>query len=516
MTTLTAFDQLAEELAGYADDPIGFAEDILNLKLDTWQCRFLEAVREYQRVAVRSSTGQGKDFIAAAADLWFFVSYDKAYCPCSANTESQLEKILWKQFAELIENSNGLDAIAQWTATTIRHRKFPAEWLIFAKTSGKKITSGGEQHAEASSGHHADNMLILLDEASGIEEVFWQAYEPTLTGPNNKLVAIGNPNRLSGSFHSIWYKSVVSGFWKRFTIAGKDNTKARASLIAGDEFCVSGRGNQSGNHDYLLAKWGVNHPIVQSKVFGVHPTASIERAGYAYEEVRAAQTRQIEPSKFDGVQIGIDVSGGGRDRTVYMIRRGSRFRMIVERPQSIHHIVDKAMEIAAEEPDLTAEKYDQQPLIVPDAGAMADVTGWLKKAGYKNVRGVHFGGSPRNRKAYANLAAEMWLEDAKAYFACIHCGHMFEAHFDEPSIVTEPVDCPGYVPGLQLPGDEMGEEADELLTQLITRQWFYTGKSKDQRALKSKDELRKETGKSPDHADAFCLSVVRPIEAHVY
>lgn len=505
---------LAEQIAAYPEDPIGFAEDVLNVSLDTWQCRFLEAVRDHSKVAVRSSTGQGKDFTGAIAILWFLSQFWKAYCPCTANSQDQVEKILWKQFSELLTGSNGLLEIFEWTATTIKHREFPAEWLAFAKTSAKKVSGGGERHAEGSAGHHADNMLILLDEASGIEEEFWQAYEPTLTGPNNKIIAIGNPNRLSGSFYQIWHKARVAGFWQRFTIAGRTSPKA----VADGNFFVSHRGNQSGNHDYLIAKWGANHPIVQSKVFGVHPTVAGGQVGFSWDEVMAARNRSIEPGEHDAVQIGIDASGGGKDRTVYFVRRGRRFRFIVERPQSTHHIVDKILEIADSEPDATAERYDFQPLVVPDDGGLIDLSGWLKKAGYKNVRGVHFGGSPRNKKLYHNLAAEMWLDDLKRFFLCETCSRPFEAHFDDPvnhahqgdarCFICEP--CTAYLPGIDLPGDDAGEDADELLSQLITREWFFTGKERIQRAIQPKDEIRKDTGKSPDHADALCLSVVRP------
>jgi len=512
--------RLAEQLSGYAEDPVGFAIDVLNVDVDDWQRRFLETVAEFNRVAVRSSTGQGKDFTTGIADLWFLASFWKAYCPVTANSKEQLERIFWKQLSDLINGSNGLDEIFEWNATTIKHRdpKLAPEWLIFAATSAKKTSSGGEQHAEGSSGHHSDNMMLTLDEAPGIDEVFWQAWEPTLTGPNNKIVALGNPNRLSGSFYQIWYKARVSGFWKRFTIAGKDSPKLRAAAAAGDEVFISPRGNQSGNHDYLIAKWGSNHPIVQSKVYGVHPTIAGERVGFAWEEIQAARARTIIPGDLDSVQIGCDASSGGRDRTVYFIRRGRKFRMIVERPASVHRIVERLLEIADDEPDPTAEQFDYQPLIVPDDGGLIDLSGWLKKSGYQHVRGVHFGGAPRDKKHFFNLAAEMWLHDLKAYFECVNilesgfvCGRSFEAHHDEIIDVGEPVPrCALYMPAIDLPGDEAGEEGDELLNQLISRQWFFTGKEQIQRALMSKDEIRKNGGHSPDHADALCLSVVRP------
>jgi phage terminase large subunit len=508
--TETAAATLADELSNYADDPVGFAADVLNLEVDDWQKRFLEAVAEYPKVAVRSSTGQGKDFGGGIAVLWFLAQFWKAYCPCSANSEDQLTKILWKQFAELIDGSNGYDQVFEWQATAIRHRLHPAEWLAFAKTSNKKITGGGESHAEGSSGHHADNMLILLDEASGIEEVFWQAYEPTLTGPNNKIIAIGNPNRLSGSFYQIWYKPAVAGFWKRFTIAGRPSAKAAAD--DGETF-ISQRGNQSGNHDYLIAKWGVNHPIVQSKVFGVHPTISTDNTGYAFEEVRAAQSRVINPADDDDVQIGVDVARFGSNETVYYIRRGRTFRYVAERKQTIPHIVEKIIQLAEEEPDPTMERYGFRPwAVIDETGVGGGVVDGLRAAGYKNVRGVSFGGAARNRKAYFNLAAEMWLEDLKAYFECVNCGRMYEAHQDDVNGIIAPEQiCPKYLPGISLPED------DELLGQLTARTYFFTGRGEGdpktkirQRAIQSKDDMVKKAGSSPDRADALCLAVVRP------
>lgn len=496
---------LAEQLAGYGEDPIGFASDVLNVEVDAWQQRFLEAVAEHQRVAVRSSTGQGKDFVAAIAVLWFLASHWKALCPCTANNQDQLEKVLWKQFAELISGSNGLDSVFDWQATTIRHREHGAEWLAFAKTSAKKITSGGERYAEGSAGHHAENMLILLDEASGIEEEFWQAYEPTMTGPNNKLVAIANPNRLSGSFFQIFNKTSVAGFWQRMTIAGRPSKEATGPM-SGQTF-ISSRGNQSKNHDYLLAKWGEKHPIVQSKVFGVHPTIGDTDTGYAWDEVQAAmEPGRIKAGAEDDVQIGVDVARFGDDETVYFIRRGRTFRFEVERKQTTVHIAEKVWDLAELEPDPTMDRYEGRPWsAIDETGVGGGVVDILRARGYKNVRAVSFGGSARHAKAYRNVAAEMWLDDLKGYFKCMRCGKFYEAHADEGAQPCR------FNPGIQLPQD------DELLSQLIRRKFGFTGKGDGsaktkimQRFIQPKDEMKRLGMVSPDRADALCLAVVRP------
>lgn len=526
----TDLARLTEQLGAYEDDPVGFAVDVLNIEPDLWQCRFLEAVRDRNRIAVRSSTGQGKDFTFAIAVLWFLASFWKAYCPCTANTRDQLERVLWKQFRDLHFGSNGLDVVFEWAATTIKHRHYGAEWLAFATTSAKKI-SHGERNAEGSQGHHAENMLVGIDEASGVDEEFWGAYEFTLSQPNNKLVVIGNPNRLSGSFYQIWNKPIVGGFWSKFTVAGRESKRIISSAIVGDQVFVSGRGNQSGNHDYLISKYGPAHPWVQSKVYGVHPTSANPFSAYAFDQVMAArrkyrtvmgpdgepeQVRRIIPNDTDPVQIGVDIALR-RDRIAYVTRRGlppslggrgARFSLKIERKQSVHHIVDVIKELAEAEPDPTAEADNYEPLIVPDEGGMADVSAWLKKSGMRRVRGVHFGGAPRKPNLFANLAAEMWLGDLSEYFVCLNCGRPFESHFDDAADALT-VHCADYNPACEIPGDEAGEEADELLSQLIIREWKPTGK-KDQRKLESKAEMFERTGlHSPDHADGFCLSVVR-------
>lgn len=519
----------AEEIASYAHDPIGFAEDVLNLTLDIWQKRFLDAYLEHTKVAVRSSTGQGKDFTASIAVLHFLVSFWKAYVPCTANSKEQLQTILWKQFSDLIGNSNGIDVVFKWEATSIKHREYGAEWLAFAKTSAKKISSGGERSAEGSAGHHADNMLVLMDEASGIDEEFWQAYEPTLTGPNNRIIAIGNPNRLSGSFYQIWFNPRVSGFWKRFTIAGKSSPKASAFAAVGDEYHVSARGNQSGNHDYLIAKWGHQHPMVQSKVYGVHPTASSNDTGFSFEEVKAAMVQgRLRPSDTDAVQIGVDVARFGDDDTAYAIRRGRKFRQIIERKQTTTHIGDMIIDLIDAEPDPI---YGCPLIVIDESGVGGGVVDYVKQRarqlGIKlRMRAVSFGGAARNQKAYRNIAAEMWLEDLKEYFTCIECGRLYEAHQDD-SIDLEyqestglwvpksgaivQAQCRRFNPNIEL------EDDDELLAELTGRKYGFTGKGDgnpktklSQRFIQPKDEMKSEGKGSPDRADALCLAVVRP------
>ena len=50
-------------------------------------------------------------------------------------------------------------------------------------------------------GFHEDNMLFIVDEASGVAETIMEAILGTLSGDNNKLLLCSNPIKTSGTFY---------------------------------------------------------------------------------------------------------------------------------------------------------------------------------------------------------------------------------------------------------------------------------------------------------------------------
>lgn len=70
-------------------------------------------------------------------------------------------------------------------------------WFAVARTATKP---------ENMQGFHEDNMLFIVDEASGVADPIMEAILGTLSGANNKLLMCGNPTRTSGTFMmlSMW------------------------------------------------------------------------------------------------------------------------------------------------------------------------------------------------------------------------------------------------------------------------------------------------------------------------
>lgn len=65
-------------------------------------------------------------------------------------------------------------------------------WFGVARTATKP---------ENMQGFHEDNMLFIVDEASGVADPIMEAILGTLSGENNKLLMCGNPTKTTGTFY---------------------------------------------------------------------------------------------------------------------------------------------------------------------------------------------------------------------------------------------------------------------------------------------------------------------------
>ena len=71
---------------------------------------------------------------------------------------------------------------------------------------------------------------MVVDESAGVSESIFQAIEGILTGPNAKLLLIGNPNNASGTFYEAFRSPLYQTFHiqatdvpERFTLSFQSN-----------------------------------------------------------------------------------------------------------------------------------------------------------------------------------------------------------------------------------------------------------------------------------------------------
>ena len=92
---MTEENDVGELLLAIALDPVLFVEGVLDAKPEKWQREALYAVRDNDRVAIRSGHGIGKTAFLSWLILWWVLTRSPSRIACTANTASQLSYILW-------------------------------------------------------------------------------------------------------------------------------------------------------------------------------------------------------------------------------------------------------------------------------------------------------------------------------------------------------------------------------------------------------------------------------------
>ena len=78
-------------------DPVLFVRSCLGVEPQKWQREALEAIAKYDKIAIRSSHGVGKTTLLAWTILWLLLTRTPTKIPCTANSASQLEQVLWSE-----------------------------------------------------------------------------------------------------------------------------------------------------------------------------------------------------------------------------------------------------------------------------------------------------------------------------------------------------------------------------------------------------------------------------------
>jgi hypothetical protein len=102
-----------------------------------------------------------------ACVMWFLACYFPAKVPATAPTSHQLEDVLWSEIAKWHRvMKDRLPAVGEqfeWSSGAFRLKSAPNEGFAVARTSRP-------ERPEALQGFHADNILFLVDEASGVAD----------------------------------------------------------------------------------------------------------------------------------------------------------------------------------------------------------------------------------------------------------------------------------------------------------------------------------------------------------
>jgi len=194
--------QLTEQQKLYAQkilkDPVLFAKRILGVSLWEGEVETLQSIARNRRTAIKSCHGVGKTFILAVAALWWLARYPEGIVLTTCPPQRQVRTQLWSGIHRLVERAK------------VPYPKLKTTELKFRDDSNFAIGFSTNQ-AENFQGYHGRNVLLLADEAPGIDTEVWDAIAGTMAGGSVHIVMAGNPITPSGAFLTPSPLSAASG-----------------------------------------------------------------------------------------------------------------------------------------------------------------------------------------------------------------------------------------------------------------------------------------------------------------
>jgi hypothetical protein len=339
------------------------------------------------REAVASGRGIGKSALVSWLVIWMLSTRIGSTTIVSANSESQLRKVTWAEITKWL--AMGLNS--HWfevSATSLQ----PAKWLTeLVERDLRKGTRywGVEgrlwsaENPDAFAGvHNMDGVLVIFDEASGIDDAIWAVTAGFFTEntPNRFWFAFSNPRRNTGYFYETFHSK--RDFW---------NTKVvDARTVEGTDKAV---------YQQIIDEYGPDSSQAHVEVYGQFPSAGDDQFIGA-NTVDEAMKRVKYQDMSAPIVIGVDPARFGADATVIAVRQG---RDIVK---IIRHRGDDTMTVVGHVIE-AIEEYKPALVVIDEGGLGAGIVDRLKEQRYK-IKGINFGNKSKNPIMYGNMRAQMW------------------------------------------------------------------------------------------------------------
>lgn len=448
--------RLRAAVARCAHDPLGFVRFAFPWGAgaladapgpDPWQAEVLEAIgahglagnTESLRLAVASGHGVGKTALVAWLVLWFLSTRPHPQVVVTANTAAQLNAKTWRELAKwhrLAINAHWFE----WTATRLALRRHAQTWFAAAVPWSK-------DRPEAFAGTHEAHVLVVYDEASGIDDAIWEVTEGAMTTPGALWAAFGNPTRSDGRFADCFGR--FAHRWRRWHVDSRAASRADRRQI-----------------ERWVADYGEDSDFVRVRVRGVFPRVAISR----FIPESLAEEARHRPGVADAAAaavMGVDVARFGDDHSVILLRQGRVVRDIVR----LHGL--DTMQLADRVAEL-AVLWRPRALFVDGVGVGGGVVDRLRQLGHRPIE-VNAGARASDERRFANLRAQMWsrLRDWLVAGGALP---------REDAALAAELAAPGY-----------GFDARNRLL------------------LESKDDMKARGVGSPDAADALALTFAHPL-----
>jgi hypothetical protein len=385
---------------------------------DLWACEFLDdlgaEIRERKfdgknavrpiRFSTASGHGIGKSTMTGWLVMFILDTRPMSKLVVTANTGEQLRTKTWASVA--MWHSKAASA-PLWEITTGR-----GAMSLYRKGDGKPkeerkhinanwradgLTCRAE-NSESFQGLHAagGTACFIFDEASGIDDIIFEARSGAATDGEPMWFDWGNPTRKSGYF----YENTVGQYRHRF------NTRSVNSM---DCYIAGGKDKE------LFKEWiddyGIDSDFVKVKVLGQFPSAGSLQF-ISTSEAEMAMNRPVVLTPRAPAVIGVDVARFGDNSTVIYPRVGDdarTYRYTQLRGLDGYQVAEAVIGVVKELRNLG---HPVEGIFVDGGGLGSSPVDFLRKLGYNPID-CQFGARSGDSK-YARKGDEIWANMREA------------------------------------------------------------------------------------------------------
>lgn len=393
-------NELLNQLVQFRDDPLGFVlwafpwgkiPELSGEGRDRpfqWHVDVLTHIRERLisgekgpiRVAVASGHGIGKSAFAAWIMIWAVSTFELTRGITTATTDTQLRTKTWVELSKWWRMST-VKELLTFTATSLAVAdKSAPGWRLDA-------IPWSVHNSEAFQGMHNQGrrILLLFDEASGIDDGIWEVAEGALTDQDTEIfwIAFGNPTKNTGRFKECFGK-YRDMWWHR-------QVDSREVPITNKELIETWR-----------TSYGEDSDFFKVRVRGVFPSQG-QRQFIPVDWVDKCTHLEILADPLAQYVLAVDPARSGSCKTVFALRRGRRIEGLWKSSE-----ID-TMVTAARIVDL-ALQYKPAAVVIDSDGMGGPIVDRCRMLGVRNIIEFHGAEAPYKPMEYFNRRTEVWGE----------------------------------------------------------------------------------------------------------
>ena len=275
-------------------DPFAWARERLKLPMKAWgryapgryfgrewdgtREPLLTCARELgagNNVAVASATGIGKTFLGAVLVLWFLDCWEGSQVVTLAPKQDQLTLHIWKEIGRLLPLFKKVHPRAELSNLRLRMRPNAAAagtdaladavgWGAVGFPCG---VAADETVANRARGFHAEHMLFIVEETTGVDDSILAAIELTCTSPHNLRLFFGNPDSELDSLAKVAREPGV--------VSIRASALDHPNVVADDHMLIPGAASMKRVLE-MKAKYGEDDQIYRSRVRGIAPSEAFD------------------------------------------------------------------------------------------------------------------------------------------------------------------------------------------------------------------------------------------------